>query len=163
MRSGHGLFTGRPIKDIAIEIIDEEIIVTGDHVNQGYMNGIGDAENKLKRSDDIWHRTGDAGHLDPQGNLWLRGRLSAKAGAFHPFEVEVAARQWDGVVQAALVPNSLPPRLALTGQEPKDGAWKKQAQQFGELKVIKLGTLPMDKRHRSKIDYTALRQIDLSS
>jgi len=163
MRSGHGLFAGRPIDDISIEIVDDEIIVTGEHVNQGYMNGVGDTDNKLKRGADIWHRTGDAGHLDAQGNLWLRGRLSAKAGEFYPFEVEVAARQWEGVVQAALIPNSAPPMLALTGREPADGLWESQAAQFGKLKIIKLDALPMDKRHRSKIDYTALKQMDLSS
>jgi len=41
MRSGHGLFAGRPIKDIDIDILDDEIIVTGEHVNKGYMNGVG--------------------------------------------------------------------------------------------------------------------------
>lgn len=163
MKTGHGLFAGHPVKDIDIDILDDEIIVAGEHVNKGYMNGVGDAENKLKRGKQVWHRTGDAGHIDEDGHLWLRGRLNAKASDFYPFEIEVAARQWDGVVQAALIPNSTPPTLALIGDEPETDAWKIHAAQFGELKIIKLNTLPMDKRHRSKIDYTALKQMNLQS
>jgi len=161
MQTGHGLFAGRPINDIQLDILNDEIIVTGNHVNKSYMNGVGDADNKLTRDGVTWHRTGDAGHLDANGELWLRGRLSAKAGSFYPFDVEVAARQWDGVTQAALIPNSAPPMLALTGVEPEDGAWQTQASELGGLKVIKLKTLPMDKRHNSKIDYAAIKKLNL--
>jgi len=66
-------------------------------------------------------------------------------------------------VQAALIPNSAPPTLALTGKEPQDGMWKTLASQFGGLKIVKLTALPMDKRHRSKIDYTALMQMGLET
>lgn len=51
----------------------------------------------------MWHRTGDAGRVDERGGLWLLGRLERRAGGWFPFQVEVAARAWRGVVQAALV------------------------------------------------------------
>ena len=36
-----------------------EIVVEGDNVLKGYLNGIGDKENKFKIDDKIYHRTGD--------------------------------------------------------------------------------------------------------
>ena len=125
MRDGKGLLAGRPIDRIRLRIVDDEIVVTGDHVNKGYLDGRGDADNKLRIDGEIWHRTGDAGRLDDDGLLWLRGRLSAKAGDFYPFEVEVAARSWPGVRRAALVPGSDPPMLAIEGDEPPRDRWQK--------------------------------------
>lgn len=158
MQSGSGLFAGTPVDVINLEIIDDEIIVTGQHVNLSYMNGVGDTENKLRRSGKIWHKTGDAGRLDAVGGLWLRGRVSAKAGAFYPFEVEVAARNWPGVKQAALIPGSDPSCLALAGDEPEAGVWESHAKLFPGLNITKLSFIPLDKRHRSKVDYPALEK-----
>lgn len=159
METGAGLFAGTPVDAIDLEIEDDEIVVSGDHVNLSYMNGVGDAENKLRRGDKVWHKTGDAGRMDEAGNLWLRGRVSAKAGTYYPFEVEVAARTWPGVYKAALIPGSNPPCLALAGDEPEDGIWKDCAAAFSGLKVVKLRKIPLDKRHHSKIDYTALQSL----
>ena len=53
-----------------------EVIVSGDHVNKGYIdNEQANRENKIK--DDagiIWHRTGDRGFFDEHGTIWLVGR-----------------------------------------------------------------------------------------
>ena len=158
MKSGSGLYAGKPVDRINLDIVDDEIIVSGDHVNLSYMNGVGDAENKIKRGNKIWHKTGDAGRLVEDGSLWLRGRVSAKAGNFYPFEVEVAARDWPGVRQAALIPGSTPPCLALAGSEPEAGVWEDCATPFAGLEIIKLKAIPLDKRHQSKVDYTALEK-----
>ena len=106
MREGGGLLAGTPIPEIGVEILDDEIIVTGDHVNKGYLDSAGDASNKLRRGGTIWHRTGDAGRFDDQGRLWLLGRHGSKAGGLYPFTVEVAVQSWPGVKLAALVPGS---------------------------------------------------------
>jgi len=104
----------------------------------------------------IWHRTGDAGSLDDNGRLWLRGRHAAKVGKWYPFEVECSARLWPGVTAAALIPGTSSGVLALVGQETKGGAWQARAEEFGEIEVRIVGEIPMDRRHNSKVDYGRL-------
>jgi olefin beta-lactone synthetase len=156
MRRGKGLLAGKPIDRVRLRIIENEIVVTGEHVNKGYIDGRGDAGNKLRIDGDVWHRTGDAGSVDEDGLLWLRGRLSARAGRFYPFELEVAARSWPGVRRAALVPASEPPILAIEGEEPEPGAWQKHADQLGRVRCVRVARVPLDRRHASKVDYTKL-------
>ena len=156
MRSGGGLLAGRPVAAVKLRIVDDEIVVTGDHVNKGYLDGAGDAENKLRIDGEIWHRTGDAGSIDDEGLLWLRGRLSAAAGKLYPFDVEIAARSWPGVRRAALVPGTAPPVLAIEGSEAHAGAWREASKQLGVAPLVT--HIPLDRRHRSKVDYTRLSQ-----
>ena len=84
-----------------------EIVVAGDHVLTGYLDGLGDHETKFKVGDRTWHRTGDAGYLDKVGRLWLLGRASAKLvdehGIVYPFAVECAAMSAEAVHRCALV------------------------------------------------------------
>ena len=159
MAEGKGLLAGVPVAQTAVKIIDDEIVVTGDHVNKAYLGGAGDSENKVQIDGEIWHRTGDAGALDDEGNLWLRGRWSAKAGGVYPFEAEVAARSWPGVEQAALLPGSDPPVVAIQGREPSTGAWQARADGLGRLQVRPVKQVPLDKRHRSKVDYARLHSM----
>ena len=126
-------------------------------MNKGYLGGVGDTENKLHLDGEIWHRTGDAGTLDAEGKLWLHGRRAARVGATYPFDVEAPARMWPGVRRAALLPELVPPTIVLDGVEPAPGLWQSQASALGELRVVN-GSVPLDRRHRAKIDYTALRR-----
>lgn len=158
MRSGKGLLAGKPVPQIRLNLRDDEIIVTGDHVNKGYLDGYGDSENKISKENNIWHRTGDAGHIDEEGHLWLRGRHAARAGSLYPFQAEVAARSWPGVEAAALVPQSMPPVVAVSGKEPKPGLWQSAAEELG-VKTMSVRAIPLDRRHRSKVDYGALRKL----
>lgn len=159
MKTGRGLLAGRPVPEVDLQIVDGEILVTGDHVNKGYLDGRGDAENKVTIDGRIWHRTGDAGQLDERGNLWLKGRHSAKAGPHYPFELEAAARFWPGVKNAALVPGSDPPLLAVEGTEDQIDVWRERASAIGDIRIKYLKKIPLDRRHRSKIDYTELRKM----
>jgi len=154
MKSGSGLLAGRPSTGTQLRIIDNEIVVTGQHVNQGYLGGIGDAENKVCIDGQVWHRTGDAGRVDANGFVWLRGRLSARSGTIYPFEAEIAARSWPGVRRAALVPGTVP-MLAIEGSEPAGGLWQRNAETIGIERVMPM-RIPLDRRHRSKVDYVAL-------
>ena len=61
MRGGGGLLAGRPVPDIRLRSCDDEIVVTGDHVNKGYLDRADDRTTKLAIDGTIWHRTGDAG------------------------------------------------------------------------------------------------------
>ena len=117
MANGAGLLAGQPVDDVHVRIDNSEILVTGAHVNKGYLDPARDAETKLRDGDVVWHRTGDAGRLDDNGRLWLLGRHGADVGGLHPFVVEAAARLWPGVVRTALAEMNGTPVLAIEGDE----------------------------------------------
>ncbi len=158
MARGAGLLAGRPVHDLSLRLIDHEIVVTGPHVNRGYLNPDHDRGTKLTLDGDIWHRTGDAGRLDGQGRLWLLGRMDGRVGEYFPFAVEVAARSWPGVRRCALVHRKSQPILAIEGDKQNTEIWKTRAAKIGNIAVLPVKTIPLDKRHRSKVDYPALRR-----
>ncbi|MDO8881568.1 AMP-binding protein, partial [Pseudotabrizicola sp.] len=162
MEQGHGLLVGRPVDDIRLRIKDDEVQVAGDHVNSGYLDPAHDRENKIHEGDTVWHRTGDAGHLDAKGRLWLLGRIGAEvqiAGQrVHPFSVEVAVRKWPGVRSCALIANGQQVSLFIEGDTHEASLWGQQAAALGIERVIPIAKMPMDKRHASKIDRAALME-----
>ncbi len=96
--------TGQALPELGPEEFDSlclpsgqagEIVVSGPLVQRGYMSPDDDAETKIRVSDAVWHRTGDAGYCDEQGVLWLLGRCGAKIEVngrqVNPFAVEAAA------------------------------------------------------------------------
>ncbi|MGP0093915.1 MAG: AMP-binding protein [Xanthobacteraceae bacterium] len=159
MRGGAGLLAGRPIAEIELKIANDEIIVTGEHVNKGYLDPADNLTTKLVQDGKTWHRTGDAGRVDESGRLWLLGRLDGRAGNFFPFSIEAAARFWPGVRRAALVAIDQKPLLAIEGDAGALAQWQRQADRFGGLYVVAVKTIPLDRRHRSKVDYPALMQM----
>jgi acyl-CoA synthetase (AMP-forming)/AMP-acid ligase II len=157
MRTGAGLLTGRPVADVALRLLGDEIVVTGDHVNKTYMDAARNASTKIALGDQIWHRTGDAGRLDAAGRLWLLGRLDGKAGGLFPFCIEAAARFWPGVRRAALAEIDGRSVLAIEGDVSRRPAWVASGLAIGVERVVALDAIPLDRRHRSKVDYVALR------
>jgi acyl-coenzyme A synthetase/AMP-(fatty) acid ligase len=157
MKSGAGLLAGHTVDAIQVAILDDEIVVTGDHVNKGYLDPADDASTKLKRAGQIWHRTGDSGRMDAEGRLWLGGRLDGRAGQLLPFGIEAASRFWPGVRRSALVEIGGRAQLAVEGDQDKMPSWTRAAAQIGEVCVVGMAEIPLDKRHRSKVDYVALR------
>ncbi|MCF6274060.1 MAG: AMP-binding protein [Rhodobacteraceae bacterium] len=163
MAAGRGLLVGRPVEHIALRIRDSEIQVAGAHVNPGYLDPAHDAENKIVERDRIWHRTGDAGVFDDQGRLWLWGRVGSEidtAGApLYPFSIEVAARYWPGVEQSALMGVDQRAILVVQGDVAYKSQWLKAAQPFGVGRIKTIDKIPMDARHRSKIDRSKLMDL----
>ncbi|POR53333.1 AMP-binding protein [Bosea psychrotolerans] len=157
MKSGAGLLAGCPVDAVQLAILDDEIVVTGDHVNKGYLDPADDASTKLKRAGQVWHRTGDSGHLDAKGRLWLCGRLDGRAGQLLPFGIEAASRFWPGVRRSALVEIGGRAQLAVEGDQDKMPVWTRAAAQIGDVRVVGMDEIPLDRRHRSKVDYVALR------
>lgn len=191
MTSGGGLLAGEPVEEIAVRIIvsrwgspleplDDagfsaiclpagkigEIVVSGGHVLQGYLNGTGDEETKFRVNGTVWHRTGDSGYFDHAGRLWLLGRSGAvitdERGEVYPFAVECAARQCPGVARAALVSRQGQRILFV---QPKKGAYidtnaVRTALAWAQLDTVrKLDVIPLDKRHNAKIDYGRLAKV----
>ncbi|GAB4453151.1 MAG: fatty acid CoA ligase family protein [Armatimonadaceae bacterium] len=190
MLGGGGLLAGVPVEAVDLQILREcwgkpvgpftgdaflqalcgvgepgEIVVAGDHVLPGYLNGNGDAETKFRVDGRVWHRTGDSGYRDASGRLWLLGRCSATItdshGTLHPFAVEVAARQTPGVRRAALVDHRGKRVLLIEAErnQPPQVAELQRTLAWANLDGIRLWReIPMDRRHNAKVDYAALRR-----
>lgn len=194
MSRGAGLLAGRPVPSIELRILATdrarpavrlsdaefaalilppgspgEIVVSGAHVLDGYLDGRDEESAKIRTDGAVWHRTGDAGYLDHEGRLWLLGRCEAvvrdAAGVAYPLAVECAAHELPGVKRSALVGHegrrlllvepdhaSAPPSLASMRQRL---AWAR----LDEIRLVR--TIPVDQRHASKIDYPALRRAGL--
>jgi acyl-coenzyme A synthetase/AMP-(fatty) acid ligase len=157
MAGGQGLLAGAPAADVQVKIHGQEIIVTGPHVNKGYLDPSQDRSTKLLADGEVWHRTGDGGRFDEDGRLWLLGRLDGRVGGLFPFAVEAAARTWPGVVGAALCGTQRGAMLAVEGDVRHFALWRLKASHLGDLNVAAVARIPLDRRHRSKVDYPALR------
>jgi acyl-CoA synthetase (AMP-forming)/AMP-acid ligase II len=106
---------GVPIPGVELEVRREdrsraapgevgEVCVRGANVMLGYWQN-DEATRAVLR--DGWLATGDMGHLDGDGFLWLAGRRSdmIKVGAHrvHPTDVEQAIAEFPGVAEVAVV------------------------------------------------------------
>lgn len=158
MRAGQGLLAGRPVDNLRVAIRDDEIVVTGAHVNKGYLDLARDAATKLLIDGEVWHRTGDSGRFDAQGRLWLLGRLDGKAGGHFPFAVESAARFLPGVRRAALIEKGGRALLCIEGDATYLPQWREAAASL-DVTVTHLAAIPLDRRHASKVDYAALGKL----
>jgi acyl-coenzyme A synthetase/AMP-(fatty) acid ligase len=159
MSQGHGLLAGKPIPEISVELRDGEVFVAGDHVNDGYLDPKDDASTKSRKDGRLWHRTGDAARMDDQGRLWLLGRKEAASGALYPFAVETAALSWPNVAQAALMAQAEGAVLAVAGEGLDMIDLQARAARMGEITVMQVKAVPLDKRHNSKTDYARLRKM----
>ena len=80
-----GTVGGNPGRGGTRAIVDDEILVAGEHVVGGYLDPARDASTKIRDAHGtIWHRTGDAGRFDEQGRVWLRGRLDGRVAGLWP-------------------------------------------------------------------------------
>ena len=190
MQGGAGLLVGQPIAEIDLRILPDrwgqligpysgdvfdhdslppvttgEVVVAGEHVLTGYLDGLGDNETKFKVNGRTWHRTGDAGYLDRIGRLWLLGRASAKLvdpnGVVYPFAVECAAMSNDSVHRCALVQLD-GDRVLVVELEPNQSAevvtnLQRELAWARVTQVRVVDKIPVDKRHNAKVDYPALR------
>ncbi|WP_246056230.1 alpha/beta fold hydrolase [Cellulomonas cellasea] len=120
-----------------------------------------------------WHRTGDVGHLDAEGRLWVEGRLAhvvvTADGVVTPVGVEQRVDGVPGVARSALVgvgprgaavlvavvetgPAARRPGLAA----PDLAAAVRAAAGRPLAAVLVVPRMPTDVRHNSKIDRTRL-------
>ncbi|MHB0960336.1 MAG: AMP-binding protein [Pirellulaceae bacterium] len=147
--------------------VDGEIVVSGDHVLPSYLYGPNEDENKLRVGNACWHRTGDAGYLDDLGRLWLLGRCAARLedhrGALYPLGAENTALQCEYVRRAAFVGHRgqrvMVIELRNDAAKP-DVAALRTSLAFAGVDAIRLvKRIPVDKRHNTKVDYDALREL----
>ena len=179
--SGGGLLAGAPVPEVDLRVVPDadgplgpfdgpawerlalaadeagEVVVAGDHVVPGYLDGQGDADAKVRVGGRRWHRTGDAGRLDDRGRLWILGRCAARSrrasGTVYPLQVEGALRAHG--VRAAFADVDGRRVVAVTGPVPLTAV--RRAVPWAEVDaVVRLTALPVDRRHNAKIDRPAL-------
>jgi acyl-CoA synthetase (AMP-forming)/AMP-acid ligase II len=191
MMAGGGLLAGPPVDSISLRILSDrwgspvapltaedfdlaalpaggigEIVVAGEHVLQGYLDGVGDDETKIRAGQRIWHRTGDAGYLDDRGRLWLLGRCSAKAtdadGVLYPFAVECAATAHASVVRSAFAVHRGQRILAVEARSEAEDTTKTLRQDLAWARLARIvivPRIPLDRRHNAKVDYPELMRL----
>ncbi|MDR1688701.1 MAG: AMP-binding protein [Clostridiales bacterium] len=160
---GAGLLVGNIAPEIECKIgKNSEILVSGETVLKGYLNGIGDGENKIREGNKIWHRTGDAGYIDKSGRLWLLGRVSNaitdENGTLYPFCAECILDSRFGIRGAVLSLGGKRTAVIEKGAAQSDEILEALKTQ-GVTEVLTVKKLPMDKRHGAKIEYGRLKRM----
>ena len=183
---GNGTCVGHPVPGVEVRIsaLDEfgnatgalsdqpgvtgEVCVQAAHTKQRY-DRLWVTERAASR-DVGWHRTGDVGHFDDDGRLWIEGRLVhvivTADGPVTPVGLERRVESIPAVQRAAAV--AIGPRgaqqvvvvaeteSARTGLAPdglRDVVREVLRDDAGEIPaVLMVSELPVDIRHNSKID-----------
>jgi acyl-coenzyme A synthetase/AMP-(fatty) acid ligase len=190
---GNGVLVGRPVVGVEVAIspcdasgaavgeltiepdITGEIVVRGPHVKDHY-DQLWITEHSSATRPSGWHRSGDVGHMDAQGRLWVEGRLahvlSTPDGVLTPVGVEQRVQEVAHTPRAALVgvgPPGAQQAVAVveTDQAPRRGGGMappalaeavRNAAGVELAAVLAVGELPTDIRHNSKIDRTRVSQ-----
>jgi acyl-coenzyme A synthetase/AMP-(fatty) acid ligase len=187
--SGDGVCVGHPAEgvDVAVRRLDGlgrpvgepstdqgvvgEVLVRAEHMRTGY-DRLWHTEH-LASTPAGWHATGDVGHLDDDGRLWIGGRLghviTTVDGPLTPVRLELAIEAVDGVDAAAVVGVGPPGSQQLVAVVQPAGSLRRPRGAGLELvdrvraavgrdvvAVLEVPALPVDRRHNSKIDRTGL-------
>jgi olefin beta-lactone synthetase len=162
-----------PITAVPVEEMGE-IMVRAPWLSAGY-NGLWLTETNARPTDAhgrIWHRSGDVGHIDDQGRLWVEGRsvhvISTANGVQTPVPLE---RQVEATLDrtrvAAVGVGPVGVQVVVIVVENRDGddgladatlARKVRVAVAPQLiaAVLQRKALPVDIRHNAKIDRTAV-------
>lgn len=186
---GRGVCVGPPIEGVSVMIdpldrsgrpcgeptedpgVSGEVCVRAAHVKDGYDRLWATQDASARPAG--WHRSGDVGHLDPEGRLWIEGRLvhviAGEAGPITPVAIEQAAKSVESVERAAAVgvgpvgtqqvavvleTGTHRPGLAPQGLADEVRA----AVDVDVAAVLVVPALPVDIRHNSKIDRTRVAE-----
>ncbi len=182
--AGDGVCVGEPLPSVDVRIrpfdggeltsgtgVDGEIVVRAPHARLGY-DRLWHTEHRASHPAG-WHATGDVGHLDPTGRLWVGGRLdhviTTSSGPVTPVRLEQQVESIPEVESAAAVgvgptglqhivivvqPTSPPSSARLADLDLHDRVRVAVTQPVAA--VFEVAELPVDRRHNSKIDRTRL-------
>jgi acyl-coenzyme A synthetase/AMP-(fatty) acid ligase len=164
---------GRSIGDLTSDAdVLGEVCIRAAHMRNGY-DKLWLTESEASQPAG-WHRSGDVGHLDDKGRLWIEGRIghviTTSYGPVTPVGIEHAVATLDGVALAAVVGVGPPGTqqvvavLSLTGggrrsslaHEVLADRVRNMAGSVDIAAVLVVPSLPVDKRHNSKIDRTRI-------
>jgi acyl-coenzyme A synthetase/AMP-(fatty) acid ligase len=185
---GRGVCVGKPVDGCQVKVVaiqgtsnalptgdTGEIVVSAPWMSLGYNRlWLTQQKARFKSEGLTWHRTGDVGHLDVQGNLWVEGRvvhiIHTLNGPLTPVPLEISCETIPGVKRAAAVGiGDIGIQQVVivleTEQGRDDVALTATSAQVREalphvdvVAVWETKKLPVDIRHNSKIDRTALAE-----
>ncbi|MFC9352979.1 alpha/beta fold hydrolase [Arthrobacter sp. NPDC057013] len=191
--AGNGVCVGRPVHGARVAVVPlaadgtapgnqpvteagvtGEILVGAPHVKQAYDRLWLTQRESIRTPG--WHRTGDVGHFDAAGRLWVEGRLAhivtAPRTVVTPVGAEQAIERLDDVGLAAVVgvgPSGTQAVIAVVETVPsarkagpasphRAGRVRAAALEAGVniSAVLEVPAQPTDIRHNAKIDRTRL-------
>jgi acyl-CoA synthetase (AMP-forming)/AMP-acid ligase II len=179
--SGRGVCVGKPVIgcDVRIDHDTSELLVSAPWMSAGY-DALWLTQHNARPvviTDGhtvTWHRTGDVGHIDGEGNVWIEGRMvhviHSARGPITPVPLEIATEALPNVVRAAAVgvgPTDVQQIVmvveTVNGTEgPADTELTHAVRvALAPLTIASVWItkrLPVDIRHNSKIDRTAVSQ-----
>ena len=185
--TGNGVCVGRPIAGVDIEIspvdpmgtavgpltsvpgVVGEICIRAAHARDHYDKLW--ATSAAASQPPGWHRSGDIGHLDDEGRLWVEGRMVhtiiTATGVVTPVAIEHMAESVSGITQAAAVGVGPVGTQQVVVVVVTDEPVRKAGVVLGSIAdnlravvsvdvaaVLAVPALPVDKRHNSKINRT---------
>ena len=182
--SGPGVCVGRPLAGVEVAVspldadgqadgvltrttgVTGEVCIAAAHVKDHY-DRLWATERRSSRNPG-WHRSGDVGHLDADGRLWIEGRLvhviTTADGPVTPVGLEQRLETQDGVEAVAVVGvGPAGTQVVVAVVVPRDGsrsvlappelaAAARAAVGVPLAAVLQIARLPVDIRHASKID-----------
>lgn len=115
-----GSYVGSTVPGVRIKIVDRktgdllepyvigEVLVSGINVSPRYLNRPdANRASKIQDGDTFWHRMGDCGYLDENGDLYFCGRIAhvieTKERVYFPIPVERIFNQHPKVRRSALI------------------------------------------------------------
>ena len=182
---GQGVCVGHPVPgvEVAISALDADAAATGALTEAPHVTGEvciraphgKDRYDRLavtelaSSRDEGWHRSGDVGHLDDDGRLWIEGRLSqvitTADGVVTPVGIERRVEAIERVKMAAAVgvgPPGTQQVVVVVTTDPPPGRMQlaplsltdrvRRAVDVDVAAVLAVPNLPVDVRHESKID-----------
>ena len=177
---GRGVCVGRPLAGVGLRIeplaggdgASGEIVVSAAWQSSGY-DGLWATTEHARSVDDEgveWHRTGDVGHLDAEGRLWVEGRMAhivdTADGPVTPVPLEIAIESATGLRCAVtgVGPPGCRQVVVVVEHEGKAGLASREVDNRVRAAVdpqaiaavLTVPELPVDRRHNSKIDRTRL-------
>ena len=183
---GNGVCVGKPLPsvEVAIDPLDPsdgdrgdltvepgvvgEVCIRAPHMRDGY-DKLWMTEHAASQPEG-WHRSGDVGHLDDLGRLWIEGRMvhivTTSDGPVTPIGIEHAVTLAPEVAHAAVVgvgPTGVQQVVVVVvpaggkvrpglADEALSDIVRAQAPQVDVAAVLIASRLPVDKRHNSKIN-----------
>ena len=182
---GNGVCVGRPIAEVSVAIspLDDQGHACGDLTTEAETSGevciraahLKDSYDKLwftqhrTAQPALWHRSGDVGHFDREGRLWIEGRMvhviTTAKGPVTPVGIEQAVEFLPDVDHAAavgvgpagtqqvvivVVPTNRPRRPDLATSALAEPI--RAVVGVDIAAVLILPALPVDRRHNSKVD-----------